>query len=259
LKIQKSGLAILSAAVSDRGRVRSENQDAYLIAPEKGLFIISDGMGGHQAGATAAQFVIQMLPKLLENNLGTDGDLTHDEIAAALGESAVTLSDRLREEGLKDPSAYGLGATIVMILIRDRFAHIMNLGDSRAYLLRGGHFSNLTDDHTIVGALLRMGEITQEEAHSHPKANQISRYVGMEGEAHPGIKTQAINPGDRLLLCSDGLTGLVGDAHIERLLAQEGDPQKTCHALVDTANEAGGHDNVSVIVVDILSIPRRDV
>ena len=104
-----------------------------------------------------------------------------------------------------------------------------------------------------------MEAISTEEARAHPRANQLSRYAGMEGQAQPGIYSHALNPGDRLLLCSDGLTGLVGDAYIEQLMSHEADPQRICQALVDMANKAGGQDNVSVIMIEILTLPGEGV
>jgi protein phosphatase len=131
----------------------------------------------------------------------------------------------------------------------------MNLGDSRAYLLRRGRLRRLTQDHTVAAVLLRLDEITPEEAGEHPGTHRLTRYVGMEGEALPDIQTLRLEAGDRLLLCSDGLTGMVSDRRIAHLLRQQPTPEDACQALIAAANAAGGRDNISAIVIDVDAVP----
>jgi protein phosphatase len=143
-----------------------------------------------------------------------------------------------------------MGATVVLVLLRDGKAYIVNMGDSRAYLYREHRLKQLTEDHSIVGILLRHGDITPEEAKKHPARGRLSRYVGMEGEVYPDVRTLAMKAGDRLLLCSDGLTNMVSDDEIALVLKDCSDLQSVCETLVKAANTAGGADNITVIVVD---------
>ena len=247
-------LRVRAAMASDRGKVREQNEDACLVAPERGLFIVSDGMGGQQAGAVASRIVVNVLPALLERELGR-GQLSPEHMRQSLARATAELSAQLRAEAAKRPGLFGMGATVVLALLTERQAHIMNLGDSRAYLLRRGRLRRLTQDHTVAAVLLRLDEITPEEAGEHPGTHRLTRYVGMEGEALPDIQTLRLEAGDRLLLCSDGLTGMVSDRRIAHLLRQQPTPEDACQALIAAANAAGGRDNISAIVIDVDAVP----
>ena len=235
---------------SDRGRVRQENEDACLVAPERGLFVVSDGMGGHQAGAAASRIVTNVLPTLLERELGWD-QLSSERVRRSLTRAVRELSGQLREEAKKRPDLAGMGATVALALLAGRHAHIAHLGDSRAYLFRRGRLQQLTADHTVTAALLHLGEIEEKDALGHPARHRLTRYVGMEGEALPDLRVVELRVGDRLLLCSDGLTGMVPDRRIAQVLRRQRTPEEACEALVAAANAAGGRDNVSAIVIDI--------
>jgi len=161
------------------------------------------------------------------------------------------LSGQLREEAKKRPDLAGMGATVALALLAGRHAHIAHLGDSRAYLFRRGRLQQLTADHTVTAALLHLGEIEEKDALGHPARHRLTRYVGMEGEALPDLRVVELRVGDRLLLCSDGLTGMVPDRHIAQVLRRQRTPEEACEALVAAANAAGGRDNVSAIVIDI--------
>ena len=143
-----------------------------------------------------------------------------------------------------------MGATVVLAMIKRRSAYIAHMGDSRAYLFRDNQLKQLTEDHSIVGILLRHGDITPEEATEHPAKGRLSRYVGMEGKVYPDVRSIAIKKEDRLLLCSDGLSGMLNDRNIAELLIMHPDPQAACKALADAANSAGGTDNITVVIVD---------
>ena len=244
------GLSVRAAMASDRGRVRQENEDACLVAPERGLFVVSDGMGGHQAGAAASRIVTNVLPTLLERELGWD-QLSSERVRRSLTRAVRELSGQLREEAKKRPDLAGMGATVALALLMGRHAHFAHLGDSRAYLFRRGRLQQLTADHTVTAALLHLGEIEEKDALGHPARHRLTRYVGMEGEALPDLRVVELRVGDCLLLCSDGLTGMVPDRHIAQVLRRQRTPEEACEALVAAANAAGGRDNVSVIVIDI--------
>jgi serine/threonine protein phosphatase PrpC len=162
------------------------------------------------------------------------------------------LSNRVRSEAKGEAGIEGLGATVVLALIRDASALIAHMGDSRAYLLRGGQIQQLTKDHSIVQLLIEAGEISPKQAHNHPSRGRLTRSVGMDGEPLPEAQFVALKPGDRLMLCTDGLTGMLAHKKIRSLLDGGLEPEPTCQRLIDKANAAGGHDNITAVVIDFL-------
>ena len=243
--------ALIHAGLSDRGRVRKQNEDTWAADPELGLFLVSDGMGGEAEGALASRIVAKTLPTLVRQRMGSLTDLTAAHAAEKLGQLLAELSDQVYKEAHGRPGLRGMGATVVLALIRGSAALIGHMGDSRAYLLRQGKLQPITHDHSLVQLLLDTGDITPEEAKVHPTRGQITRYVGMAGEALPEVRLAAVEPGDRLLLCSDGLTGMLTDEKLAPILSAGLTPEGTCQRLVAAANEAGGKDNITAVVVDI--------
>lgn len=249
-----------AAGLSDPGRIRPGNEDAVAVLPEWGYLLVADGMGGGNAGATASKIVAAVLPKMLEQRLDTSPASGNPSLLASpsgdetlsllLRDTLVELSQMIWKQSAGQPGLAGMGATVALACVRGRQAFIAHMGDSRAYLLRQGRLERLTQDHTVVGILLRGGEITPEEAKHHPARSRLSRYVGMQGVVYPDVRAVELANGDRLLLCSDGLTGMVEDAEIARILGSCADPEAACRALVDAANAAGGKDNVTVVVAD---------
>jgi protein phosphatase len=235
--------------LSDPGRVRSGNEDAYALLPDKSLFVVSDGMGGHQAGAKASEIVVKVLPPMLEQRLAR-APAKPAEVHNALRDVIVELSRQLREQSAGQPGLAGMGATVVLAYFWEDQVFISNMGDSRAYLCRNRRLKPLTEDHSVVAILLRKGEITEEQARDHPARHQISRYIGMEGEVYPDVCAVKLSANDRFLLCTDGLTGMVPDATIARLLEECADPGLACRSLVAAANAAGGRDHITALVVD---------
>jgi len=245
------GHSVRAACASDVGRERHQNEDRCLVAAERDLFIVSDGMGGHQAGEVASQVVVSILPTLIRRQLAGVTSLRSRLAELILREAILDLGRRLRAETAGQPGLRGLGATVALVwLCEAGVAHLAHMGDSRIYLVRQGQLVQLTEDHSVVALLLRDGDITPDEARSHPARGQLSRYVGMEGEAYADVQTIQLQGGDRLLLCSDGLTRPLSDGHIAELLATCGEPEAACQALVAAANAAGGPDNITALVVD---------
>jgi PPM family protein phosphatase len=242
-------MEIIAGSATDVGRVREHNEDGLAVDSERGLFIVSDGMGGAQAGELASKAVVTVLPKLIRKQLKAAEIPVDAVIERILRDAIVELGTQLYEQGSKEPGLKGMGATAVVVLIREGRAHIAHMGDSRVYLYREGALTQLTDDHSIVGILLRDGEITPEEARDHPARSQLSRYVGMPDEIHPDVQTIELLPGDRLLLCSDGLTGMIPDESIASILQSHPAPQPACDALIVAANEAGGKDNITAVLL----------
>lgn len=224
------------------------NEDRLFADPHKGLYLISDGMGGLADGAMAAQIVIDELPGLITERLksvdGLTGARPRERVRSALSD----LNAQVRRMGARVRG--GIGATVVVAVIRGSQALIAHLGDSRAYLLRQRRFERLTSDHSVAELLIRSGEISVEEAAEHPARAQLTRYVGMSGDAVADVRAIKLFPGDRLLLCSDGLTSMLNQRHIRTILLEERDPAVACQRLIAAANTAGGSDNVSVITVD---------
>jgi protein phosphatase len=207
-------------------------------------------MGGHQAGEVASNAVVSVLPKLIQQRVKGLASGGSRGIQLALREAVLELSRRLLEESTGRADLKGMGATLALAWLpgSSRVAHLVHMGDSRIYLFRQGRLSQMTEDHSLAALLVKHGEISLEEARRHPARSRLSRYIGMEAEAYPDAQTIELQAGDRLLLCSDGLTSMLPDEQIAQILAQHPDPGLACRSLVETANRVGGEDNVTVVV-----------
>jgi len=240
---------VFHAVLSDRGLVRTQNEDRWFADPGQQLYLVTDGMGGHLAGETAARAVAEILPQRLREWIEGCEDLAE---SARIEEALAAVSDLSREicqHSAEYPSLAGMGATLVLALIRGMQALVLHMGDSRAYLMRQGRLDCLTRDHTLVQLLVEHGALDAEEAAGHPARNQLTRYMGMADPPLPEARVVDLCPDDRLLLCSDGLSGMLDDAEIETVLRKAPDPQAACRRLVDAANAAGGKDNVTALIV----------
>jgi PPM family protein phosphatase len=242
------------AGLSDVGQIRQENQDRWFVDTVRGIYMVADGMAGIAAGGLAAQIVVEVLPRLLCSKLDALQGADDSELAQQILTSIVELSNRLRREGEAQVDAHGLGSTVVLAIVRECHAIIAHLGDSRAYRLHDANLKQLTEDHSIVQLLVETGEITAEEARQHPARGQLTRYVGMQSEPFPNSTVVNIVPGDRLLLCSDGLHGTLNDATIGAILRKHSAPEAACRRLIATANETGGPDNTTAVVVAISDV-----
>ncbi|MBV8995112.1 MAG: serine/threonine-protein phosphatase [Pseudonocardiales bacterium] len=235
------------AALSHRGLVRESNQDRFFIDPDRGIYIVADGMGCLPGGAVAAQLVVDHLPRLLTQRLQDNDDLG-EECTPRLACSAITeLNLAVRH---RHGISQGMGTTVVLAWISGAHALIGSLGDSRAYLLHQRRLTRLTTDHCLAELLLHSGDLTSDQAAKHPTRRQLTRYVGMDGDATPDAQVITLASGDRLLLCTDGLTTMVADRQIEAILKDQRNPDAVCRVLIDTANTADGNDNITVIVID---------
>jgi len=238
------------AAETDPGMSRPENEDAFLADPETGLFVVSDGMGGHRGGAIASGIISEDLPVMIENALDRLKVGTTRTIRSLLKKAIAEQSRQLQLEGTSESGYEDMGATLVIALLRKGRCFIANVGDSRAYRLRAGRFMQLTRDHSVVSELIERGHITPEEAPDHVASGQLTRYIGMPEKVRSHVRSFAVKKGDRILLCTDGLTDMVGDRDIAGVLKAEADPQTACRSLVAAANRAGGHDNITALVID---------
>jgi serine/threonine protein phosphatase PrpC len=241
---------LVAAVLTDRGRQRDSNEDAYALRPERGLLLVSDGIGGHRAGATASAAVAAVLPGLVEARTRDISVSDAGRTSELLRDSVVELSQELRRQSASDPEIAGLGATLALLLFRGEAAWVVHMGDSRVYRFRAGSLEGLTQDHSLAALLVRRGEMSAGEAEQHPELARLTRYVGMEGVVYPDVRPESPQSGDRYLLCTDGLTAMLGDDELKALLRTAAEPEGACRALVEAANAAGGRDNVTVVVGD---------
>lgn len=242
-------LRLVAAGQSHVGLVRERNEDRWFVNQTPPLFIVADGMGGQQGGQIASQGAIQTLPKLIIPKFEQLQDRSDKAIGEILQQSIIDVSRKLRSSsehtGLK-----GMGTTVVLVLVYKGVAHLAHMGDSRIYLLRDKKLTLCTEDHSVIAALRRHGEIKpNDDISHHPARGRLSRYMGMEDEAYPDIQAFPLQVGDRLLLCSDGLSGMVRGNDIEKILLACTEPVDACRELLDAANKAGGKDNVTAIVI----------
>jgi len=237
---------LAAAGLSDIGNVRETNQDAFLVDLDRGLFVVADGMGGHRGGATAAHAVIEHFPALLDRYVADTGG----RVGVALRGSILELSSMIRMAGERSPENRGMGTTIACLLFTGDMAFVAHMGDSRVYLWRRG-MRALTRDHSLTALLVREGEISQRAAARHPGRGQLTRFVGMEQEIYPDVSRIEVRPGDRFLLCTDGLWQSLPDKRMGRLLATGDDPETICRTLIDEGKTAGGDDNLTAVVVAV--------
>ena len=253
--ILSTTLPLRCAGLSHIGKVRQENEDTFLMDPELGLFLVSDGMGGHRGGEIASKIVTEDLPVMIEVGLDKLKVGTPAAIRSLLKKTIREQSRQLNLEGTSETGFKDMGATLVVALLRKGRAYIANLGDSRIYRFRNKRLVQLTKDHSVVSELLDKGKIKPEEAEIHEAQGEITHYVGMEDKALPHIRSFRLKKGDRLLLCTDGLTDAIDDKAIAAILATKQECKQACQALVDSANAAGGHDNITVVIADWLNNP----
>lgn len=233
-------------AYSHAGMVRPINEDSVLASPP--LFAVADGLGGHEAGEVASRIAVDVLLA----NAPRQGD------AKSLGRAVREANREILQAAEEGRGRDGMGTTLTAVMVEGTTLTFAHVGDSRAYLLSSGGLARLTRDHSMVADMVRAGTLSEEQARSHPNRSVITRALGTDPNVTADVFETEAGPGDRLMLCTDGLHGMVADADIERILSESGDPTTTARALVDAALEAGGQDNVSVVVVD-LDEPRRPV
>ncbi|HYO60797.1 MAG TPA: Stp1/IreP family PP2C-type Ser/Thr phosphatase, partial [Actinomycetota bacterium] len=226
-------------AQTDVGRVRKGNEDSYLL--EAPIYAVADGMGGHIAGDVASATAVSVIADGIDGGKPREGTALADLVSRA--------NDAIWDKARSDPSLRGMGTTCTLLMIEGDVAHIAHVGDSRAYLLRDGMFRQLTEDHTLVERMVREGRLSAEEAANHPQRSIITRALGVDANVQVDVLEEELSEGDRILLTSDGLTSMVEPEEIGRVLEAEEDPQAAADRLVEMANDAGGEDNVTVLVL----------
>jgi PPM family protein phosphatase len=230
-------------AGTDVGRTRSGNEDSYFCG--RTVFAVADGLGGHQGGEVASAAAVQPLAAL-------DGREFADpaEAAEGLAGAVAEANSAILDQAAGNPSLWGMGTTVTAAAVAGDHLQLAHVGDSRAYLLRDGSLDQVTTDHTVVGELVRRGRLTPAQAAVHPERSILTRAVGLD----PRIPVDTpdpidLRPGDQVLLCSDGLTEAVPDPRIAEVLSSQPDGDAACRALIDSANDAGGPDNITVVLL----------
>lgn len=242
---------IIYAGLTDVGQIRESNEDAFSIDPKIGLMVVADGLGGHKAGDIASTFVVENLPRqLVIGRAAGMEDIQGTE--QLLVQSLLIIAEQLYDMGCARPEYDGMGATVVAGLATETTLLITHLGDSRAYRLREGILERLTQDHNL-GNDLRDNGIIQSDAEDIPEYQTLCRFIGMENPLPPDIAAFDLKEHDRFLLCSDGLTNMLNDMDISNILMRETSCEETCVQLVTRANQAGGYDNITVVVADVQS------
>jgi protein phosphatase len=237
-------MILRAAAGSDVGRRRAANEDHYALAPEIGLYLVADGLGGHVAGQIASELAAEAALRTIRTLEGAGTSL-----AEKLRYAVIAANREVHETARRRRELAGMGTTLVALLAQDGRAALAHVGDSRAYLVRGERIRQLTDDHSLVGELVRRREISADAAREHPQRHVLTRAVGVRATVEPDLAELTPEAGDVFVLCSDGLTGHVRDEEIARAVAGGVDPQEAVDLLIRLANDRGGDDNITVALV----------
>jgi len=250
------------------GRVRSVDEDsllateiqtAFLSQPRTRLLLmVADGMGGHRRGDVASKIVVQTVARTLLPMLTSEEEVSRAEYCTALLDAVVGANQVVFDRAQSSPEYEGMGTTLALAVVDGRNLYVSNVGDSRVYLVNKREICQVTRDHSLVQEMVDRGEITAEEARHHPRKNVITMVLGVYGEVTPDVGCLTVEPGDRVLLCCDGLVNHVEDGDIHRVVVETGDPQRACEILVALANKDGGKDNISVVLAPIPKEPRKE-
>lgn len=241
----RMSLSLRFAAGSHDGMIRDHNEDSGYAGPR--LLAVADGMGGQAAGEVASSEVISTIVQL-------DEDIPGSDVLTSLGAAVQQANDQLRVMVEEDPQLEGMGTTLTALLWTGRRLGVVHVGDSRAYLLRDGALTQITQDHTWVQRLVDEGRITEEEATTHPQRSLLMRALGSGDHVEPDLSIREVRAGDRYLLCSDGLSGVVSHQTIGETLAAHRDPYDAVQELIQLALRGGGPDNITCIVADVLDV-----
>ena len=234
-----------AAAVSDRGRKRPSNEDAFGYSIEAGVYVVCDGMGGAAAGEIASNLAVDEVLRLLKARDQENGtalpNAAQDAVSAA--------NEAIYSRAQRNHRLNGMGTTLVALATREQHVWVLNIGDSRCYRMRNGKLEQLTRDHSLVEEQVRLGRMTPREALHSPLKNVITRALGTQSQVTPDVFQLEAEPGDLFLLCSDGLTRELSDSSIQTLLNRDMPLQALSAGLVEAAKKAGGHDNITCLLV----------
>jgi protein phosphatase len=236
-----------AAAATDRGRKRPSNEDAFAYSVEHGVYLVCDGMGGAAAGEIASSLAVDETLKHLTLRIASGAEAAN---LAQLAEEAIGIAnDAIYTRAERNYKLNGMGTTLVGLIVDEHRILVLNVGDSRCYLLRNSNLQQLTIDHSLVEEQVRLGRMTRPEALRSPLKNVITRALGTQSRVTPDVFEREAEPGDLFLLCSDGLTRELSDSQIESLLCSDLSLAVLCTKLIEAAMNAGGHDNITCLLV----------
>ncbi|WP_447965511.1 Stp1/IreP family PP2C-type Ser/Thr phosphatase [Nitrospira sp. Ecomares 2.1] len=240
------------------GLVRKLNQDAFSIDNTLQLWVLADGMGGHAGGELASQIAVKTIPDVIRTQRATETSeyVQPEKLESVLNQGLESANERIRREAAENERLKGMGTTIVVVAISRSptgfQASVAHAGDSRAYLFRQGSLSLWTKDHTLMEERLALNLITPEQVRTHPLRHVLTKALGIDPEAQPTVQTYPLEPSDLILLCSDGLTKMLTDQEIQTIVGQEAPhAEAICRTLVGTANQLGGEDNTTVVLIGL--------
>lgn len=253
-------MKVVSAGLTDVGRKRNHNEDSFLIDDELQLYVVADGMGGHAGGGTASRIAVETIDRELrrtrdgrDNPFVSSAHLQDSPLPEALRDAVEKACLAIFTAAQQDSRLVGMGTTVISLLVRDDHAFFAHVGDSRAYLVRGDLIQQISEDHSLVNEQIKAGMITPEEAKHSRYKNIITRSVGFEEEVQVDVMGVVAEPGDTFLLCSDGLANMLEDSELHEVISANESLDAVAKKLVDLANERGGDDNITVIVVRAVS------
>ncbi len=241
---------ITCAGRTDVGIIRSGNEDNFLMVPDRGIFVVADGMGGHAAGEVASEMAVRYVAR----ELGSLRGLGDDQVADRMRTAIRAANGAIFQRTLTEHDKRGMGTTVTTLVLYETRFLIGQVGDSRAYLHRDGRLIQLTKDHSYVQEQVDAGYLTPEQARTHPYSNVITRCVGANSDVMPDIYLGTVKPQDLFLLASDGLTGMLDDPELAQIMNGDRMPQERVDALITEANRHGGLDNITAIIVRIDSV-----
>ncbi|MBQ1547463.1 MAG: Stp1/IreP family PP2C-type Ser/Thr phosphatase [Lachnospiraceae bacterium] len=235
-------------SITETGKVRSENQDCLFttdqkIGPLKNLFLVADGMGGHKAGEYASECAVKTVVESVRNSDRT-------EPVAVIERAISDANERVYMESKADPEKYGMGTTMVAATFFDGHMYVANVGDSRLYVITENEIRQITQDHSYVGELVRRGTISESAARNHAKRHYITRAVGTESKVRTDFFDVVMDGSAHVLLCTDGLTNMVTDTVIKQIVSAKAEPYDKVKALLREANENGGRDNITIVLIE---------
>lgn len=258
--------SIRTAALTDKGLVREENEDFFSADEQLNLYVVADGMGGHRAGEVASRVAVEMVNKNFKELINSNTPLEllfgqPDPSLSLRGNyilSSIRLANRVIYEMAVNHEEYkGMGTTIAVLAVLQGLLVCANAGDSRIYLLRNGKIEKLSEDHTIVSQHVNMGFMTEEEAENSPLKHVLAKNLGATDHVDPEIFELEPSSNDKFLLCSDGLTDVVSDDELQIMISSENEPDALCRNCIDRALQRGGHDNTTVISVFLSGLDRK--
>lgn len=235
---------------TDKGKTRKDNEDSLFVIPDKKIFMVADGVGGQSSGELASRMTVGYMAQYVAFN-PIEQAKTEDELRAYFKTLFAGANTLVYEKAISEPGHIGMATTAVLCYIRKDMAYFVNVGDSRAYLIRDGKHYQITEDHSFVQTMIREGHISKEDAANRPDRNMITRAIGGDEQVHPDFFTVELYKGDTIILCSDGLHGEVEDDDIAELASSMSTMHMLAKTLVEKANAAGGSDNISVVCIRV--------